>query len=352
MRRRRKSSVAKRLIITAALFLAVMALLITVALLQPDPHSGPSGIPPQPSTETNTDTEENPTDSPATSDVNRDTLQTLAQAAFAEESFGAKYMVIYDTTADVVLFEKNSSTQIVAASTIKLLTALTMLDYVGDDAIFTVGSEISMIGAGSSTAKLKKGYTLTLEQILDALLIPSGNDAAYVISAHVGRKLAKDPEITNKEAVALFLEKMNEKAKSLGAVNSSFTCPDGYPNDTQYTTASDMMKISVAAAANEKIRNTTSKVFVTYTMSDGTVLEYTNTNKIMIPSSSYHYEGLFGLKTGTTNAAGQCLIAGCDIYDHEVIIAIFKATDRFADCQAAIDTAAIAIRGAQEAARQ
>ena len=142
---------------------------------------------------------------------------------------------------------------------------------------------------------------------------------------------------------AVKLEKMNEKAKTLGAVNSLFTCPDGYPNKTQYTTASDMMKISVAAAKNEKIRRTTSKVFVTYTANDGKVLEYTNTNHLIVPSSGNYYEGLFGMKTGTTNAAGQCLIAGCNIYGHEVIITVFKSTNRWDDCKKIIDVTTSAV---------
>lgn len=348
MRRRRKSSVARRLLITVLLFLAVMAILVTMAILQPlEPEPEENKPPPQ-----HTQTDNSPTTEDPPQDAAPATVKALADRLFANTEFGAKYIAVYDTTAGVVLYEKNATEQITAASTIKLLTALTMLDHVTDDTLFTVGSEISMIGAGSSTAKLKKGFVMTTEQILDALLIPSGNDAAYVIAAHVGRKLAKDPQIENREAVNLFLEKMNDKAKSLGAVSSNFTCPDGYPNKTQYTTASDMLKIAVAAAGNESIRRTTSKVFVTYTMNDGSVLEYTNTNQLMVPSSGNHYEGLFGLKTGTTNAAGQCLIAGCDIYDHEVIIAVFKATDRWSDCKKIIDTASAAITAAQREAQQ
>ena len=339
MKRRRKTSVLRRLLITLLLFLGVMGVLIAVAILQPTEANPPPDL----SGDTDTESTETSSTEDPVQTVDKETVQALAATLFAQQEFTAKHMAVYDTKTGAILYEKNAADRITAASTIKLLTALTMLDYVTEDTVFTVGNEIKLIGSGSSTAKLKKGFTLTVEQALDALLIPSGNDAAYMIAAHVGRKLAKDPEINDKDAVTLFLDKMNDKAESLGVTDSLFTCPDGYPNKTQYTTASDMMKIAVAAAKNETIRRTTSKTFVTYTMNDGTVLEYTNTNQLIVPSSSNFYEGLFGLKTGTTNAAGQCLIAGCDIYGHEVIITIFKSTDRWSDCKKVIDTATAAI---------
>jgi len=73
------------------------------------------------------------------------------------------------------------------------------------------------------------------------------------------------------------------------------------------------------------------------------VLEYTNTNLLLVPSSGEYYEGLFGLKTGTTNAAGQCLIAGYTVYGHEVIIAVFNYTDRWEDCQKIIEIVTSAV---------
>lgn len=340
MRRSRTNPITRRLIITLIAFLAVLAVLLTAAAFQPleDPEDAPATTGSDPVTET---TDENQEEAEPVADAAK--LKAMAEKLLSEGNFTAKHFAVYDITTGQTLFEKNAQDKITAASTIKLLTALTFLEHVTPETEFTVGSEISLIGAGSSTAKLKKGYVLNTEQILDALLIPSGNDAAYVIAAHVGRKLAKDPQISDADAVNLFLEKMNDKAKALGAVNSSFTCPDGYPNKTQYTTAADMMKISVAAAQNKTIRKTTAKTFVSYTMNDGTVLKYTNTNQLILPSNGNFYEGLFGMKTGTTNAAGQCLIAGCDIYGHEIIITVFQSKDRWKDCQNIIDLVTSAV---------
>ena len=302
-----------------------------------------------------------PTDSPSTTQIQNDPqpsdeprfdpeqLRATAATLFAGQEFEAKYMAVYDMTAGVVLFEKDAQTRITAASTVKLLTAVTMLDHVGEDTVFTVGSELSLVGAGSSTADLKKGYQLTVEQILDALLIPSGNDAAYVIAAHVGRNLSGDPQVSDRDAVDLFLEKMNDKAKAIGVKDSNFTCPDGYPNKTQYTTAEDMMYIAAAAAKNETVMKSASKNYALHTMNDGTKLEFISTNQLILPSSGFFYEGTFGMKTGTTPAAGQCLISGAEAYGHQIIVALFKAPSnnaRYTDSRKALDLGFEAVKQA------
>lgn len=274
-----------------------------------------------------------------------------AEKLYEDATFSAGHIAVYDLTAGTFLYQKNAQTKITAASTTKLLTALTMLEYVAPETVFTVGSEISLVGAGSSSAKLVKGQTLTVEQILDALLIPSGNDASYVIAAHVGRNLAKDPQITDRDAVNVFLEKMNDKAKSLGVKNSLFTCPDGYPDKKQYTTAEDMMHIAVAAAQNETIRKTVEKTYTEIVFPDGSVVGYVNTNKLMVPSSPYFYEGTFGLKTGSTPAAGQCLISAATAYGHDLVVAVFKAPDnnaRYEDSRKAFDLGFEAVLSARE----
>ncbi|MBO5214452.1 MAG: D-alanyl-D-alanine carboxypeptidase [Clostridia bacterium] len=285
-----------------------------------------------------------------TADLESETLKALAASLFAEESFSSGHLAVYDVTAEVMLYEKDAQAKITAASTTKLLTALTLLEYVGQDTVFTVGSELSLVGAGSSSADLVQGQRLTVEQILDALLIPSGNDAAYVIAAHVGRNLSGDPQITDQDAVNVFLEKMNDKAKSLGVKNSLFTCPDGYPDGKQYTTAEDMMLISVAAAKNATIRKTVEKTYSEIVFPNGNTVGYVNTNQLMVPSSSYYYEGTFGIKTGSTPGAGQCLIAGATAYGHELIVALFKANGndaRYTDARNALDAGFEAVRQAK-----
>lgn len=285
-------------------------------------------------------------------DVDPQTEKALAEQLLSKIKYNAKHIVVYDLTLGLTLYEKDAQATITAASTTKLLTTLVALDYADETTRFTVGSELSLVGKNSSTAKLKTGYVLTLEQILDALLIPSGNDAAYVIAAHVGRIIANDPQISDKAAVALFVEKMNEKAKLLGAQNSLFSCPDGYPDKTQYTTAADMMIIAIHAAKNDTVLNTVSKTYVLHKLPNGATLEFTTTNKLILPSSSYYYEDTFGMKTGYTGAAGQCFIGGATAYGHKILVAVYNSdTDsgRWKDCRNAFDAAASAIKQARAA---
>ncbi len=360
MKRNRKNRIIFRFLWLTVAFLTVLTALLLVQKYAPlDTENLPS--PPDTSLQgtttapTDTETLGSVTDpepsTPPIPDTDPAVQKQLAQILFSQETFSAEHMVVYDLTSATVLFEKNSEEKITAASTTKLLTALTMLDYTEEDTVFTVGSELSLVGSGSSTAHLKQGYKLTAEQILDALLIPSGNDAAYVIAAHIGRNLARDPQISDREAVDLFLVKMNEKAKSVGASNSLFTCPDGYPDKTQYTTASDMLKIAIAAAENKTLQKSVVKTYAEYKMNDGTVLEFITTNQLLLPSSPYYYEGTFGLKTGSTPAAGQCIIAGASAYGHDLLVALFKAPDnssRWKDCRKAFDTAAESVKQAKE----
>ncbi len=348
MKRKKKPSGISRLLLILLIFLlAVGAVVLMTNHFSAPPKDDPSseqGGQPSPGTEAES---QNTTEN----GIDLASLKALAAAEYAKQTFDAEYLAVYDLTANTVLFEKNAQNKITAASTTKLLTALTLLEHVSQDTVFTVGSELSLVGSGSSSADLVLGQKLTVEQILDALLIPSGNDAAYVIAAHVGRNLSKDPQITDRDAVNAFLEKMNDKAKALGVKNSLFSCPDGYPDGKQYTTAEDMLLIAVAAAKNETIRKTVEKTYAEIKLSDGTVLGYVNTNQLMVPSSSYYYEGTFGMKTGSTPGAGQCLIAGATAYGHDLIVALFKAPDnaaRYTDARNAFDAGFEAVRKAQK----
>ncbi|MBQ1217974.1 MAG: serine hydrolase [Clostridia bacterium] len=375
MKKQSKSAILRFSLLVTAFLLVLSALLVLqryipeeplppdgstdVTDVLSDPSSEESDKTDLPATSTDTGTgsvtSTDVTPPPPTYDVDTEVLRQLAQPLFASTKYAAKHVVVMDLTTGTILFEKDSDAKITAASTVKLLTALTMLDYVNEDTLFTVGSELSLVGKNSSTAGLKKGYTLTVEQILDALLIPSGNDAAYVIAAHVGRILGRDPQIKDADAVALFLEKMNDKARSLGAEASDFTCPDGYPNKTQFTTASDMAKIGQAAAESPEILRTVEKVYVKHKLQSGQTVEFTTTNKLLLPSSSFYYEGTFGFKTGYTGAAGQCFLGGANAYGHKILVAVYNASTsdgRWKDCRTAFDTAAKAIKQAQDAYKQ
>lgn len=84
-----------------------------------------------------------------------------------------------------------------------------------------VGSEIEMIHSDSSTAWLMKGDTLTVRQLLIALMLPSGNDAAYTLAVNTGKTIAGDNSLSNQQAIQIFMDKVNEKARELGVTDSN-----------------------------------------------------------------------------------------------------------------------------------
>ena len=112
---------------------------------------------------------------------------------------------------------------------------------------------------------LQKGQRLTFEMLLDALLLPSGNDAAYVMAAGVGRLYAGDDSLPAEEAVAVFVGLMNQTAQRIGATDSHFVTPDGYHDDDHYTTAMDMMRIALYASTFDVVRESYGKSEASHT---------------------------------------------------------------------------------------
>lgn len=224
-------------------------------------------------------------------------------------SVDAKAAILMNADTKEILYNKSGLDKIQPASTAKLLTAIVAVELSDEKEEFVVGKEINLIASDSSRAYLRDGQVLSLSQILDALLLPSGNDAAYTIAANIGRKIAADDSLKPKDAVAIFVEKMNETAKEIGVVCSVFKGPDGYDAIGQYTTAYDMSLIGAAALEHEIIRETVKKPKARDLLLSGDDVTWTNSNKLVKQGSGYYYSHAIGLKTGTSGKAGRCLIS-------------------------------------------
>ena len=224
---------------------------------------------------------------------------------------------VYNLTREKILYEKGLENSIAPASTTKLLTALTVLDYCEGQEVVTVGDELNWVAEDASRAGLVQGNTLTIEQLLEALLLPSGNDAAYVLATYTGRQLAKEQSIDVADAVMYFMEAMNEKAVSIGAENSNFVRPDGYDEENQYTTAGDLTQIAAAFWNCDKedgiLRRIAGEASARAVFEDGTDVTWQNTNLLLQEDSPYYYPNAVGLKTGSSGNAGKCLIAAAEI---------------------------------------
>lgn len=249
----------------------------------------------------------------------------------------ASYAILYDLKSGTVLYEKNSNEKCYPASLTKLLTASVAMNVCKDkDMVFEVGDELAYVEPDASSAFLVQGEKLTLEMLIDALLLPSGGDAAYVIAVNVGRYYANDKDLSTQEALDVFVNLMNITAQEIGATNSNFVTPDGYHNENHYTTASDMLKISLYSMSFPIIKQATSKTYAEYDIVSGEHHIWYNSNEMLAPNSQYYYNKLEGLKTGYTDEAGQCLASYAVDGDMELVGIVMKSAykaDRFYDTE-------------------
>ena len=239
----------------------------------------------------------------------------------------ARNVYLWDLSSNTILYEKESDQRIAPASTAKMLTALTALDHCKPDDEVLVGEEVYRIAADASRAWLYPGTRLTVRQLLDALLLPSGNDAAYTLAVFSGRKMCEDEEASIDEALETFIFAMNAKADELGAVDSWFVTPDGYDTKGQYTTAHDLACIARGFLRSDLLLEIAGSRSISDTWLSGQNVTYDNTNELIDPESQYYYEYATGLKTGKSEAAGSCLVSSAQIGNKRYLCVVMGSTE-------------------------
>ncbi len=208
---------------------------------------------------------------------------------------------LFDVNGRSTLYAKNVHERLYPASLTKVMTALVALENGSVDSVLTASANVRNLESGATKCGLGEGDQMTLDQALHVLLISSANDAAVMIAEGIAG------------SVEAFADMMNEKALSLGATNTHFVNPHGLSDEEHYTTVYDMYLIMDAAmdySLFNEIIGMDSYTTV-YTQSGGTPKEITVNN------SNYYLRGdaqapsgitVLGGKTGTTSAAGSCLI--------------------------------------------
>jgi len=237
-----------------------------------------------------------------------DSISTTARQAF-----------VYDIEADCFILLKGEEKVIYPASTTKLMTALMALRYLSPDEIITCGEEVSFIESGSSVAYVKEGMQLTVEMLIEGMLIPSGNDAAYAIAAAAGRRIANDDSISSEDAVEVFVAEMNRYGKEIGLCGSSFCVPDGYYGDEHYTTLEDMLIISRLAYENELIMKYACMPSHEVTYESGEQNLWLSTNYCLDLASEYYSPYITGLKTGSLDDYYNIICTATDGNDSYII---------------------------------
>lgn len=259
----------------------------------------------------------------------------------------SEYAIVYDIQEDEVLFAKNPEEKCYPASTTKILTASVILDNVAEDFLFTAGDELDFVNPESSLAFIEKGNILNLETTLDAIMLPSGNDASYMAAANVGRVIAGEDTISPERAVQTFVDEMNRTAMLVGAENTHFSDPDGFHDDDHYTTVLDMLKITLYARQKPKIMASAAKTDVNAVFESGETVSWMNSNKLIHEDSGCYYMYANGLKTGMTDQSGYCVVATARRFDHDVVCIVFGASAsdiRWNETISLLDSAFVVIR--------
>lgn len=232
-------------------------------------------------------------------------------ATSEEPSIISEAAILMDNNTGKILYSKNENKKMYPASTTKIVTAILTLENCNLDEVVTVSYDAAMsIPEGYSSAYLQIGEQLTVEQLLQLLLIHSANDAANVLAEYVGG------------SVESFVSMMNTKVNELGLSNTHFTNTYGMHNDNHYTTAQDLAIIMKYCMKNEDFRKLagSASCAIPATNKFGT-RSYTSTNELIIPNSSNYYPYLTAGKTGYTSQAGDCLVS-CSYKDDLELICV------------------------------
>lgn len=232
--------------------------------------------------------------------------------------------VLIDAETGEELYGKNGDKRLYPASTTKILTALIALEQgeLGDR--IAVGDEVNLRTADESSAWLREGQLLTLRDLLSAMMLPSGNDAARTVARYVARK-EKGTDVSAEESIRYFAGLMNEKARELGANRSHFVNPHGLHDPDQYTTARDMALIAQAAMKLEAFRDIVNEREYTAAFAASAVT-YENRNQLLQPDSPYYLEEADGIKTGFTDEAGYCLVSSASRGGTRLIAVVLHST--------------------------
>ena len=236
-----------------------------------------------------------------------------AAAISYEPDFTLTSKAVYLENLDtgLVLYEKNADQQMYPASLTKIMTAILVLENVKDldqgTAAYPMWIQDMLYGTNASLGGLIVGEKLTIRQLLTSALVQSGNESAMILAGYVGSGGMAD---FMPRDITTFVEMMNDKAKALGCTGTHFTNPTGLHSDNHYSTARDMAIMAKYAMQNpvfaSLVKNYAVQLGQTNKHSD--LWQY-STNKMLLTSSPYYYAPVVGIKTGSTDEAGRCVIS-------------------------------------------
>jgi D-alanyl-D-alanine carboxypeptidase len=234
-------------------------------------------------------------------------------------SVTAASWIIYDESSETTLAEWDADTQRPMASITKIMTVLLALENGDVDDEVVVSEDAA--GQGGQEIGLVAGETVTLGALVRAAMIRSGNDSAAAIAEHIGG------------SVEGFVQMMNERAAELGMTNTHFVNPNGLDAAGHYSSARDMLLVSLEAMAIPEFEELArSRGMVFPDAPDGTQRLASNTNRIL-----NSYDGTIGVKTGETPNAGLTYVGAAERDGRRLFVVVLRSIGRRAHFSDAVE---------------
>jgi len=230
--------------------------------------------------------------------------------------------LLMDAGSGQILYQKNGFVRKEPASLTKVITAIIALEYSHPEEVATISKKTANISVGQELG-LKTGDRITVENLIKAALMYSANDSTVAIAEHLAGTEER------------FVELMNAKAVVLGALNTRFANTNGYHSPNHYSTAYDLAQLTRYALTNPDFARIISTPKDTIHWADGDKKrEVNNTNRLVREDS---YQGILGVKTGSTIRAGNCLIAAAKRGDRTLIAVVLHSRNRYRDAVNILD---------------
>ena len=245
----------------------------------------------------------------------------LANNTNSGPDINAESALLIDNKTNKVLYSKDMNRKMFPASTTKILTAILVLEnHSLDEKVTASYNAVMTIPSGYSTASIQIDEVLTVEQLLELLLVHSANDAANVLAEYTGGSIDS------------FVAMMNTKINELGLSDTHFTNPYGLQDNSHYTTAHDLAIIMQYCLKNDDFRKIAGQASCAIPSTNKSEpRKYSSTNELLIAGNSNYYPNLIAGKTGYTSEAGECLVSAAYNDNLELVGVILNSNNRFKD---------------------
>ncbi len=234
-------------------------------------------------------------------------------------ALSAEAWVLVEDSTGLVISEKNARQRMYMASITKMMTCLLALERGRMDDSIQITEDVST----TRDARVKVGDGYTVGNLIREMMLMSDNVAAQALAKHIGGD------------TLTFYQMMNEKAAYLGMKGTHFANPNGMPNDSNYSTAADLLRLSRYCMDDTAFAAIVGTASEDIPLLDGRHFPCQNTNAML-----ENYDGCIGIKTGFTRQAGNCLVSAATRNGVTLYLVLLKSkshTSRFSESATLLD---------------